>query len=119
MSLSCEVITLILRLFGKKSLYIAVINLSHYLLFLLVGPGVKVEEEETFDQHCIFTNLVKMFADQASLLRDHVEATEKPVIPYYVCTMRKSHVESPRPMMVNTILYLFLSTTSKSASYNL
>ena len=72
-----------------------------------------------FDKYCLFTNRVNMSADQASLLRHQVEAAQKPAIPYYVCTMRKSHVKHPKYMMVNTSLYLFLSTTSKSASYNL
>jgi hypothetical protein len=48
-----------------------------------------------------------MSADQASLLRDQVEAAHKPDIPYYVCTMKKSHEKPPKYKMVNTLAYIF------------
>lgn len=74
---------------------------------MLVGPGIKLEEEEPFDKHCVFANCVKMSAHQASLLRDQVEAAEKPDIPYYVCTMTKSHAKRPKYQMVNTLAYIY------------
>ena len=55
-----------------------------------------------FDKYCVFANLVKLSEDQTSLLRDQVAAAPKPDIPYYVCTMTKSHAEPPKHMMVNT-----------------
>lgn len=73
---------------------------------MLLGPGIEPEDEETFNKYCIFSNHVKMSADQASLLRDQVEAAQNPDIPYYVCTMRKSHGKPPMYKMVNTLDYI-------------
>ena len=85
--------------------YFSVI-LSHNFYFLLLGPGIEPEDEETFNKYCIFSNHVKMSADQASLLRDQVEAAQKLDIPYYVCTMRKSHAKPRMYKMVNTLDYI-------------
>ncbi len=73
---------------------------------MLLGLGIEPEDEETFDKYCDFANRVKMYADQASLLRDQVEAAQKPDIPYYVCTMRKSHAKPRKYKMVNTLAYI-------------
>ena len=81
-----------------------------------VGPGI--QGRDNFDKYCYFANLVKLSAAQTSLLRDQVAAAQKPDIPYYVCTMRKSHVVPPKHKMVNNSLFFFLSTMNKATSYN-
>ena len=87
--------------------YILII-IIYYKIVTSIHVGPCVLGMDTFDNDCVFGNLVRMTRDHACFLRNQV-ATKKPAIPYYVCAMTKSNVSPPKLKMVSTFRHFLTS----------
>ena len=67
-----------------------------------IGPGIQVDED--FEAFIEFANRVEMCDEEYEALRTAVDK-HIPSRPFYVCKIKKSHVQEGKAKMVNTVLH--------------